>query len=190
MHEIQAVTHIAASDERITAFRHPLSTNKPIERLLMLVLCGRKDGLVCSITRFIHFGKLEPDLLIENQKAATIAAVALHNSRPNLDWKDAFDALLQAYAEVGFAEEWKVHHQGGLVGYEPRELFFSPGVTHPIKVGQAAVWNPSIGRARSMDTFLVGHNENELITSSIQWPQMRIEVDGKVYERPSILEKQ
>jgi antitoxin VapB len=188
LQELQAITHIVASDERITAYRHPLSTRKPVDRLMMLVLCGRKDGLVCSITRLIHFGKMNPELSNANQKAAWISAVAFHNTRPGLNWRTAFEALQLAYVEVGCENEWTVHHQGGLVGYEPREVFIRPGFSYPIMVGQAAVWNPSIGSARSMDTFLVCDNGIELVTSSISWPKLQVEVKGIVYQRPTILE--
>ncbi len=185
--QVQPITNIVASDERITAFRHPLSSGKRIGHLVMLVLCGRKDGLVCSITRFVHFGSVPAELARDNRKAAWIAAVGLHFTRPQAYWDDVFGYIQQAYAEVGCPDEWVVHHQGGPAGYEPREAFARPGLHWPVEIGQAGVWNPSVGAARSVDTFLVGEHGNELVTSSSEWPRLAIGVEQMNYLRPDIL---
>ena len=52
---------LVATDDRIYKFRHPLPTEKKMDRYAMLVLCGRKDGLVSSLTRLVHFGALPDD---------------------------------------------------------------------------------------------------------------------------------
>jgi Xaa-Pro aminopeptidase len=54
----QPIVNLIATDERVFRFRHPLPTDKKLDKYAMLVLCGRKWGLVCSITRLVHFGKL------------------------------------------------------------------------------------------------------------------------------------
>jgi Xaa-Pro aminopeptidase len=185
--QVQPITDIVASDERITAFRHPLPSSKRIDRLVMLVLCGRKDGLVCSITRFVHFGPIPAQLAGDNFKAARIAAVGLHFTRPQAYWDDVFSRIQQAYAQAGHPDEWVVHHLGGPAGYEPREAFARPGLHWPVETGQAGVWNPSLGAARSVDTFLVGEQCNELVTISPEWPRQVVEVEGANYPRPDIL---
>ena len=61
---------LIATDERIFNFRHPLPTAKKLERYAMLILCGRQHGLVCSITRLVHFGHLPEEI----QKKAHICS--------------------------------------------------------------------------------------------------------------------
>ena len=92
------------------------------------------------------------------------------------------------YRETGFADEWQLHHQGGPAGYEPREFVGTPTVTDPVTVGQAYAWNPSITGAKSEDTFLVGPNGNEVITTIPGWPMLSIDIDGQTIPRPAILE--
>ncbi len=73
-----AVVTLVGSDERIAAYRHPLPTEKAIERYVMLVLCLRWRGLVAATTRLVHFGALPDDL---ETRAHAIAAVdARHDS--------------------------------------------------------------------------------------------------------------
>jgi antitoxin VapB len=69
---IQAIVNLIATDDRIYSFRHPLPTHKKLERYAMLILCGCKWGLVCSLARFIHFGSL-PDSL--KRKSEAVAKV-------------------------------------------------------------------------------------------------------------------
>ena len=55
---VQVIVNLIATDERISSFRHPLPTSKKLQRYVMLVLCGRKWGLICSLTRLVYFGQL------------------------------------------------------------------------------------------------------------------------------------
>jgi Xaa-Pro aminopeptidase len=45
-------------------------SDKKMEKYAMLVMCGRKYGLVTSVTRLVHFGPL-PDELKKKQEAVT-----------------------------------------------------------------------------------------------------------------------
>jgi len=60
---------------------------------------------------------------------------------------------LSLIREQGFADEWKLHHQGGPAGYEPREFVATPITDNVISAGQVFAWNPSItGGVKSEDT--------------------------------------
>ncbi|MBU7004083.1 MAG: aminopeptidase P family N-terminal domain-containing protein, partial [Theionarchaea archaeon] len=58
---IPAVILIAV-DDRIEKFRHPIPTEKEMEKYGMLVTCGRKWGLIASATRLVYFGSLPEEL--------------------------------------------------------------------------------------------------------------------------------
>jgi antitoxin VapB len=186
---VQAIVNLVASDERIAAFRHPLPTAKALERYAMLVLCGRRWGLVGSITRLIHFGRLPDDLRRRMEACARVDGAMIQATRPGRTLGDVFLRAQQAYAENGFADEWRLHHQGGPAGYEPRELLATPGSKEPVLLGQAFAWNPSITGAKSEDTILVGASENEVLTAVEGWPMILTGVgDPAAEERPAVLE--
>ena len=73
---------LAAADERVYNVRHPIPTDKVIDRYAMLVLCGRKHGLVCSVTRLVHFGPLPDDLRRKMDACAEVDAAMLAASQP------------------------------------------------------------------------------------------------------------
>jgi Xaa-Pro aminopeptidase len=184
---IQDVVNLIASDERVFSFRHPLPTQKEINRYVMLVLCGRWKGLVCSLTRFVHFGPLPDELLEKTEAVAKIDAGMIAATRPGRSIGEIFQMTQTAYADVGFADEWQLHHQGGPAGYEPREYVALPGTADRVMAGQVYAWNPSITGTKSEDTILVGESENEILTRIEGWPTQTIEVDGELIRRPAVL---
>jgi antitoxin VapB len=185
---VQVTVNLIATDERIFELRHPLPTNKRLERYAMLILCGRKAGLVCSITRFVHFG-LIPDAVRKKMEAvARVDAALISGTRPGRKLGEVFQQGVEAYAAVGYADEWQLHHQGGPAGYEPREFIATLGSEEEIYFGQAYAWNPSITGTKSEDTILIGENGNEILTAIDDWPTLSVDHNGKEYLRPAILE--
>lgn len=181
---VQAVVNLVATDERVFAFRHPLPTRKTLDRYAMLVLGGRRQGLVCSITRLVHFGRLSDELREKSLATARVDAALIGATRPGRRLGEILAAAVAAYGAVGFADEWRLHHQGGACGYEPREWLARPDGPQQVEVGQGYAWNPSITGTKSEDTILVGANGNEVLTRIDGWPTLA--ADG--LERPAILE--
>ena len=187
---VQAIVNLIATDERIFSYRHPLPTSKGLQRYAMLILCGRKWGLICSLTRLIHFGSLSDEVRHKAKAVAQIDATMIAATRPGHTMGDVFQQAQTAYASFGFPDEWKLHHQGGLAGYAPREITATPTSTQPILAGQAYAWNPSIAGAKSEDTILVGEQTNEVLTEMKDWPATEVQIGGQTIKRPAILEIQ
>jgi antitoxin VapB len=99
-------------------------------------------------------------------------------------------AAIEQYGAEGFAEEWRLHHQGGLTGYGGREVFATRGEGHRLEPGQALAWNPSITRVKSEDTVVVGEQGvPEILTSTRAWPQVEVELPGGRVSRPALLRR-
>jgi Xaa-Pro aminopeptidase len=182
------IVNLIAVDDRISAFRHPLPTNTVLKKYAMLVLCGREFGLVCSVTRLIHFGRLPDELRRRAEAVAAVDAAFIGSTRPNVRMSQVFQAGLSAYARVGYPDEWCLHHQGGPVGYEPREFVVTGQTDDIVCSGQAYAWNPTITGAKSEDTILVGRDDAEILTSIEGWPMLEAEFEGHVLPRPAVLE--
>jgi antitoxin VapB len=184
----QAIVNLIATDERIFRYRHPLPTDKKLDRYAMLVMCGRKWGLVCSVTRLVHFGSLPEELRRKQAALAVVDATYMAGTRPNTKLGDIVAQAQESYRLGGFADEWRLHHQGGPAGYEAREYLGAPGSQDEVHENQVFAWNPSITGTKMEDSVLVGADENVVLTAIEGWPTVPVEIGGRVYERPAILE--
>jgi antitoxin VapB len=139
------------------------------------------------LTRLVHFGALPGGLKKKAEAVAYVDAAMIAATRLGVKLNEVFRAAKDAYAKVGFADEWQLHHQGGPAGYDPREFLATDAVDVPVGLGQAYAWNPSITGCKSEDTVLVGENRNEILSIIESWPTIPVEVDGQIIERPAIL---
>jgi antitoxin VapB len=113
----------------------------------------------------------------------------LLESRPGVTLGEVLEAARGQYAAEGFADEWRLHHQGGMTGYAGREVFATPGEPHRLEPGQAVAWNPSITRVKSEDTAVVGDEGVEVLTSTDRWPRVEVELPGGRSARPALLRR-
>ncbi|MFL5733465.1 MAG: M24 family metallopeptidase [Chloroflexia bacterium] len=182
------VVVLVATDERMRRRRHPLPTERKMERAAMLVLCARKHGLVASVTRLVHVGPPPEEMRRGMRAVAAIEAAAVLATKPRARANDIFAVIQRAYAETGFPDEWKHHHQGGAAGYAARDYIATPDTDYLVEDAQAFAWNPSVPGAKSEDTFLITGEGYELLTPSPGWPQQQVQVGGVTMERPDVLE--
>lgn len=141
---------LAAADERIARYRHPLPTAMPVRRRLMLVLVAERWGLHVALTRFRDLEPPDSDL-IRRMEAVGVVEEAMHEAtQPGRTLGDVMALALRAYEAAGFVDEWRFHHQGGVIGYRPRERIALPDDPTPIQAGMAFAWNPSITEAQRL----------------------------------------
>jgi Xaa-Pro aminopeptidase len=189
-HGVQATVNLIATDERIFHFRHPLPTEKKLDRYAMLILCGRKQGLVCSVTRLVYFGVLPAEIRRKAEAVAQLDATLIAATRPGRKLGDIFQRAIEMYASLGYPDEWKLHHQGGPAGYEPREYLALPDSSESIAPGQVYAWNPSITGVKSEDTILIGEETNDILTETDDWPTINVQIYNQIIKRPVILERE
>jgi Xaa-Pro aminopeptidase len=186
---IDPVTLMAAADDRVYRFRHPIPTEKRIEKYLMVSVNARKWGLIVSLTRFVHFGNLPEELKEKYLANVFIDCTFMAATHPGIPAKEVLRQGVDAYREKGFPDEWKLHHQGGSIGYTGRDYrtnFITPDV---IQENQAFTWNPSLPGTKSEDTILATSRGPEMITQPILYPTLSLSVNGIPFVRPGILEK-
>ena len=186
---ILPLVDLVAADDRIAAYRHPLPTANRLRRTLLVALTGRRHGLHASVTRMVSFGDPDADLAARHAAVARVDARYLVESRPGVTLGEVVAAAREQYAAEGFADEWRLHHQGGTTGYAGREVFGTPGEPHRLEPGQAVAWNPSITRVKSEDTAVVGAEGVEVLTSTDRWPRVEVELPGGSSTRPALLRR-
>ena len=181
---------MSAADERISKFRHPIPTEKKIEKYLMVSVNARKWGLIVSLTRFVHFGKLPEELREKYEANVFIDCTFMAHTRPGIPAREVLQKGIDAYREKGYPEEWKLHHQGGSIGYTGRDYRVNFKTPDIIQENQAFTWNPSITGTKSEDTILATSKGPEMITRPILYPTLSMSVEDISFIRPAILEKE
>ncbi len=178
---------LVGADERIFRHRHPLPTGRRAERYAMLITCAERGGLIAAATRSVAFGRGPEHVGPRQQAVATVDAALIGATRPGKTLGDIFAVAQQAYAQVGFADEWKLHHQGGSIGYLPREVKAAPGCTVEALADQAFAWNPSITGAKCEDTILCTEAGPEVLTDTGNWPTIQARWADATFARPDVL---
>ena len=181
------VVTLVAADERLLHYRHPIPTENRVQRMAMVVVCARRHGLIVSATRLVSFGPLDPVIAQRASDCAVVDAHAWHASVPGTTLGTAFGAVVRAYHDHGYIDEWHKHHQGGVTGYENREIQARPDSSHVIALHQAFAWKPSITGTNSEDTMVVTAAGPESVSTTGNWPMQRVTIAGKHYERPAVL---
>ena len=184
---VDPIVVLVATDERIFKYRHPLPKAKRLDQQAMLVLCGRFGGLVVSSTRLVHFGPLPQELADKHRAVCTVDACFNLETVPGAAGKDIFRQAVDTYAATGFADEWRLHHQGGGTGYGSRT--YKGGLESPEVVldNQAFAWNPSITGTKSEDTLIAHREGAEWLSTSADWPLLEVDWKGRKLQRPDIL---
>jgi Xaa-Pro aminopeptidase len=187
---IDPVGLMAAADDRIRGFRHPIPTERKIDKFLMLSVNARKGGLIVCLTRFVHFGKVPAALQKQYEANVFVDCTLMAHTRPGTPAREVFQKGLDAYRERGFPDEWKLHHQGGPIGYQQRDYRVHPGTSDIIQENQAFTWNPTITGTKSEDTILATSSGPDMVTPPLLFPTISMDVAGVRFTRPAILEKE
>jgi Xaa-Pro aminopeptidase len=164
---LTATVLLAAADDRIAMHRHPVPVGATIERRAMLVASAESRGLYANLTRIVELDEPGPDLARRRRACDEILArMRDEATRPGRTLGEAFADCRRFYAEAGFPEEWRLHHQGGLTGYASRELIATPATREVIEAGQAFAWNPSVAGAKAEETFVLTEHGPEPIAGA------------------------
>lgn len=184
---LEPFVHLVGTDQRAEKYRHPLPTDKKLDKYALVAVNAMKYGLWVSATRLVCFGGVPDDIKRRFEAVVKVDACFIANTRPGNTVGQVFRKAMEVYRSTGYEDQWKYHHQGGLTGYNSREYKASPDMDIVIGVNQAFAWNPSIIGTKSEDTILVHEGENEIITQTGEYPLIEVEYNGHKIVRPDIL---
>ncbi len=182
------IVAFCAADDRISRFRHPVATSRKIENRAMISVNSRRRGLIVSITRFVQFGKVPEKLKKIYRDTVYVDTAMMAATTPGRPALEAFQAGLAAYAEKGVPEEYKLHHQGGSIGYIGRDYKVTFTTRETVRENQGFTWNPSITGAKSEDTMIATSAGPMIISEPVIFPTLLMEKGGHTFRRPDILE--
>jgi len=185
--DIHGVVVLVAADERIQKFRHPIPTERRWEKVLMVVVCARRGGLIASLSRIVCVGSVPDELARRTLATARVDARLLSATRPGATGAELYEHAARSYSEEGFEGEEGLHHQGGACGYRTRDWVAHPSCAERVEANQAFAWNPSITGTKVEETCIAFDDECEIITASPGWPGIPVSVEGRQYILPDVL---
>ncbi len=184
---IASVVTLAAADERIVQFRHPVPTSKKWQKTLLLVTCAKRGGLIVSLSRMISVGSPDGDLIAKTEAAAFVHASLLDAMWPGTTGAELYRIAAAAYESKGFGDEINKHHQGGATGYKTRDWVAHPSSSEVVCPDQAFAWNPSITGTKVEDTYLVTGSGIEPVTVSSDTPVITTVINNRECHSPGII---
>jgi hypothetical protein len=185
--QIDQVLFLVASDDRIKKHRHPIPTDKKLEKCLMVSCNGRYKGFITTTTRMVYFGKAPAELLHWYDIASEIENRMIEATKPGVDDLIPHMVGKQAYKDLGCEEMYYSHYQGGPQGYYNREYSTSESCHNITQVNQCYCYNPVTPGAKSEDAFIATPEGPLMITKPKSFPKIIKTVNGVRFERPGML---
>lgn len=180
--------YLTAVDARVMRYRHAVPRAGVLEHLGMLSFCARRWGLTVAMTRFVQFGAARPEMNERFSVASQVNARLLHATREGATSDALFHVAEQAYADLGYPGEEKLHHQGGATGYFEREWIARPGGGEKAAATQTFAWNPTVQGAKVEDTVLLRNGKLEVLTATPELPIVTTTLNGAEYRSAGVLE--
>ena len=179
---------MVGSDERVFSYRHPCTTDKKIDKYVLVATVGEKYGINANVTRCIYFGKTPVELKEKQSAVNYVISKFYANSITGRSMSELFEIGKSAYREAGYDGEWKNHIQGGISGYNPLEFQVNAVTDFKIKNNNILSFNPTIKGTKSEDPILVKDGTSSVMVFDDRWPFEVVEANGKKFKRPLIME--
>ena len=181
---IEAPVVLVGGAERAQSYRHYTPSRAELGSYALLSVTAERGGRYASATRTVAFDGAPEWLDDRHHKAMRVEATALaatlgarggsaNNSGSDDgsgDAGDVFDAIADAYDDLGEPDEWRNHHQGGAAGFAGREWIATPDGDERIDTPMAYAYNPTVRGAKSEDTVLVTDDGVDVLTRTGEWP--------------------
>jgi Xaa-Pro aminopeptidase len=149
----------------------------------------RYKGMITKISRTMYFGKLPDELRAQHTKNLDVENRMIAATRPGVDDVEVFRLAQKLYAEHGYPDMWKNHHQGGPQSYTNGFYAVSESNHEIVQLNQIYEYNPTITGTKSEDGFLVTEEGPVFITYPIYFPKEVQVIDGAEYVRAGIFER-
>ncbi|RIV23119.1 M24 family metallopeptidase [Alicyclobacillaceae bacterium I2511] len=184
---IEPIVNLVGGEKRAIRYRHLLPTRDKITEYGIVSVGGRRNGLVLSATRMFCFGPIPKSLSARYQAVLRVEAAFLAGSSPERTVGDAFLRGMTQYQKEGYEKEWQFHHQGGIAGYQSREVRAIPESKVVFQVNHLLAWNPTILGVKAEDTAVVTDRGVEILTKTGNFPTQTVSIGDLTLDLPDIL---
>lgn len=176
-------------DDRIRRYRHPIPTDKALQRYAFLHPPGRRWGVHANITRLVHFGEPPQDIQDAFKAVTAVGAHVTSMLAPGVRFADILDEEKRLYAKYGYAEEWNYHFLGGISGYTLVDPARCLDPEARVVERQSYGYFITITGAKFEELIILTEDGAEIasLPSGTQWPTQVVWTDDGEIAVPEIL---
>ncbi len=182
---IEPITILIGFDERALAYRHPVMHGAVLKNYALVGICARRNGMITSISRDVLI-KADALMIEKHRKCACVNAMFLNGLQMGERLGAVYQKAIDVYAQEGFLGEEKLHHQGGLTGFVPRELKAVRQSNHVIRENEVYAFNPTIQGAKVEDTVMTTKDGVRNLTYTGTYNYIDVNIDDKTYKIPTV----
>ena len=182
---IEPITILIGFDERAFLYRHPVMAGNRLENYALVGICGRRNGLIVSLSRNVLLN-YDEEIIQKHTKCAMVNAAFLSGLKIGNTVEYVFQKGVLEYENQGYPLEYKEHHQGGLTGFVPREIRANKGCTHLVRKDEVYAFNPTIQGSKCEDTVLVTENGIEVMTYTGNYAYVTCDINGEEFINPTV----
>ena len=181
---------LVGADARIEQYRHPVPTDKEINKFVLLAPAPRKHGLYMPISRMIYFGdQLPSEIRKKYDTLLNIEANVISRCTVGKSFANILETEKELYKNSSYPDEWQGHFMGGITGYYPNDPTQYRNPEAKVKMMQTFNWYLTVTGVKVEEILLTSESGNELLSMNGAWPVQKVEACGKEYMLPDILMK-
>jgi len=184
---IDQVLFLVSADERAYKHRHGIPIDGVIlKNHLNISVNGRYKGLITTVTRMVHFGKKDEALIKQFDDTCEIECRSIAAIKVGESDLQGYRACKKAHEDLGYADMWALHGQGGAQSYNNRDYMLTENSHRITLPNQGYCFNPVIDGTKAEDAFIATESGPLFITRPVTFPVVEKEVDGIEFKLPGL----
>jgi antitoxin VapB len=177
------------ADDRIVKYRHPVPTDRPVERAVLLAPAVSKWGLHALASRLVYFDQPPDDIRQRFRAVATMQAALVAATRPGVPLAQLLCSCLEMYDALGYPDEKTNHFHGGPTGYRVSYAERCQNPDAVVTENMAFGWYLTIAGVKSEELVLVDPKGAGIKSIDPTWPTLDIDIEGRTVAVADILVK-
>ena len=166
------------ADGRNIRYRHWSYGEDPIEAYATVSCVAKRWGLHVAVSRTVCLNRVPEELWAAHQKVVMMHATGIYFSRTGQALQNVWSKVRRIYDKFGMPTEWQLADQAEIIGYRAMEHQLTPDSEYVLQAPTAVHWHPGVNAALAGDTILVMPGGCEIVTRSVVWPQLCVQVKG------------
>jgi Xaa-Pro dipeptidase len=178
---------IVGFDDRVLRYRHPLATDKALQRYALLHPAARRWGLHANVTRLVHLEQPPSEIRRAIDAAQTVGAHVAAMLAPGVRFADVLAEQKRLYAQLGYPEEWNLHFQGGITGYTLADPSRCLDPAARAVSGQAYDYFITLTGAKFEELTLLTEKGVEFASLGPGWPARNVWTPSGIIQVPDVM---